>query len=89
MQGSTFVGLDVHKRCINVAVLLAGSDTPVEWRISNEPSAIRRMLKRIACHISCKGRGSPWRRGPCQLHPLVGPLGSCLATPTGAGLKAP
>jgi hypothetical protein len=26
MQGSTFVGLDVHKRWINVAVLLPGSD---------------------------------------------------------------
>jgi transposase len=48
MQGSTFVGLDVHKRWINVAVLVAGSDTPVEWRISNEPSAVRRMLRRIA-----------------------------------------
>ena len=48
MEGTTFVGLDVHKQWINVAVLLPGSDTPVEWRMRNEPNAIRRMLKRIS-----------------------------------------
>jgi transposase len=48
MKRTTFVGLDVHKRWINVAVLLPGQDTPVEWRIANEPQAIRRMLKKVA-----------------------------------------
>ena len=48
MQRSTFVGLAVHKRWINVAVLLPGHDTAIEWRICNEPRAIRRMLKRIS-----------------------------------------
>ena len=47
-QRSTFVGLAVHKRWINVAVLLPGHDTAIEWRICNEPRAIRRMLKRIS-----------------------------------------
>jgi len=48
MQRTTFVGLDVHKPWINVAVLLPGHDTPIEWRIINEPQAIRKMLKRVA-----------------------------------------
>jgi len=48
MQGTTFVGLDVHKPWINVAVLLPGHNTPLEWRIANEAQAIRKMLKRVA-----------------------------------------
>jgi transposase len=48
MQRTTFVGLDVHKPWINVAVLLPDHDTPIEWRIVNEPQAIRKMLKRVA-----------------------------------------
>lgn len=47
MQGSTFVGLDVHKLWINVAMLLPGHDVPLEWRIQNEPGAIRKMLRRV------------------------------------------
>jgi len=47
MQVSTFVGLDVHKVWIHVAMLLPGHDAPVEWRIQNEPRAIRRMLQRV------------------------------------------
>jgi len=48
VKRTIFVGLDVHKQWINVAVLLPGQDTPIEWRIVNEPQAIRRMLKRVA-----------------------------------------
>jgi transposase len=48
MQPTTFVGLDVHKSSINVAVLLSDHDTPIEWRIVNEAQAIRKMLKRVA-----------------------------------------
>lgn len=48
MEGSTFVGLDVHKVWINVAVLLPGHQTPIEWKIQNEPGAIRKMLARVA-----------------------------------------
>jgi hypothetical protein len=47
MQRTTFVGLDVHKPWINVAVLLPDHDTPIEWRITNEAQAIRKMLKRV------------------------------------------
>lgn len=64
MEPTTFVGLDVHKRWINVAALLPGQDIPVEWRIPNESMTIRKMLKKVA------GLGSDdvrycYEAGPC------------------------
>lgn len=44
---TTYVGLDVHKKDIVVAMLLAGETEPVEWKLSNEPRAIRRLAKRL------------------------------------------
>jgi hypothetical protein len=64
MERTSFVGLDVHKLWINVAVLLPGSDNPVEWRIRNEPSAIRRMLKRISGRSQGDVRYC-YEAGPC------------------------
>ena len=64
MQGSTFVGLDVHKRWINVAVLLPGNDTPAEWRIANEAQAIRKMLRRVADQAPSDVRYC-YEAGPC------------------------
>jgi len=64
MQGTTFVGLDVHKPWINIAVLLPGHDTPIEWRIANEPQAVRRMLKRVA-HLAPGDVRYCYEAGPC------------------------
>lgn len=64
MEGITFVGLDVHKPWINVAVLLPGHDTPIEWRITNEPQAIRKMLKRVA-GLAPGDVGYCYEAGPC------------------------
>jgi hypothetical protein len=33
-KGTTFVGLDVHKEAINVAMLLAEESRPMEWQTS-------------------------------------------------------
>jgi transposase len=41
------VGLDVHKKMIQVAVLLPGRGAPVEWQEANEPRAVRRLAKRL------------------------------------------
>lgn len=47
-QDIIFVGLDVHKASINVAVLRAGSTQLSEqWQITNEPKAIRRLVKKL------------------------------------------
>ena len=47
IESSTHVGLDVHKKQIAVALLRAGEEQPLEWRVVNEPRAIRRLARRI------------------------------------------
>ena len=64
MQVTTFVGLDVHKPWINVAALLPGHDTPIEWRIANETQAIRKMLERVASLAAGDVRYC-YEAGPC------------------------
>lgn len=44
---STFVGLDVHKRTIQVALLAPDHDTPEQWQVANEPAAVRRLVRRL------------------------------------------
>lgn len=46
-KGTTFVGLDVHKEAINVAMLLPGETRPVQWPTSNEVAAVRRMVRKL------------------------------------------
>jgi hypothetical protein len=41
------VGLDVHKDAINVAMLLPGEIRPVEWQVSNDPAAVRRLVRKL------------------------------------------
>jgi transposase len=46
-KASTFVGLDVHKNSIVVALLRPGQDTAVEWKLANEPAAVQRLLRKL------------------------------------------
>jgi transposase len=46
-DGTTWVGLDAHKETIQVAMLLPGRDAPVEWRIANEPAAVKRLARKL------------------------------------------
>jgi transposase len=39
--------MDVHKKQIAVALLRPGASEPVEWKIANEPRAVRRLARRI------------------------------------------
>ena len=45
-KGTTFVGLDVHKEAIDVAMLQPGETRPVEWQVSNDPAAVRRLVRK-------------------------------------------
>jgi hypothetical protein len=46
---SAYVGLDVHKDTIGVAVAFPGREAPVfRGEIRNEPSAIRRLVGKLA-----------------------------------------
>ena len=44
---TTFVGLDVHKETIQVAMLLPGQREAVEWQCCNEGAAIRKLVQKV------------------------------------------
>lgn len=46
-QPSTYVGLDVHKKDIVVAMLLPGLTEPIEWRSANQPKTVRSLARRL------------------------------------------
>lgn len=60
-SGSTFVGLDVHKASIFVAVLRSDGGRE-EWQVENKPAVVARLAKRLNAFghtISC------YEAGPC------------------------
>lgn len=63
-QGITFVGMDAHKKAINVAMLLPGQLEPVEWQVANEPAAIRRLAKKLEREAPGEVRCC-YEAGPC------------------------
>jgi len=63
-HGITFVGMDAHKKAINVAMLLPGCPEPEEWQVANEPAAIRRLAKRLARAAPGEVRCC-YEAGPC------------------------
>ena len=72
---SMYVGLDVHKDWINVAVALRGRKSPVSrGEISNTPKAVEQMIKRVVGKR--KSVGFCYEAGPCgyelyrQIHNL-------------------
>ena len=46
-KASTFVGLDVHKSSIVVALLRPGESTPLEWKVANESVAVHRLIRKL------------------------------------------
>src|SRR5262245_3160431 len=63
-EPTTFVGMDVHKRDIAVAMLIAAAAGAVEWRLANEPAAVQRLAKRL----QREGKGPVhcvYEAGPC------------------------
>lgn len=63
-EGITHVGLDAHKKALQVAMLLAGRQDPVEWSVVNEGGAIRRMVKKILREAGGQVRAC-YEAGPC------------------------
>jgi transposase len=47
MENVTYVGMDVHKRFHQVAMLVPGRETPVEWRTETDARGIRRLIRRL------------------------------------------
>lgn len=46
-QPTTYVGLDVHKKEIVVAMLQPNESESTVWKLQNEPRAVRRLAKRL------------------------------------------
>lgn len=63
-KGITYVGLDVHKKSVNVAMLLPGQRTPVEWELENTERAIRKLIKRLVQEAPGEIRCC-YEAGPC------------------------
>jgi transposase len=44
---TTYVGIDAHKKDLFMAMLVGDRATPVTWKTPNEPSAVRRLVKKL------------------------------------------
>src|SRR5215203_4077957 len=65
---TTYVGIDAHKKDLFVAMLIGAARTPVTWQLANEPSAVRRMVRKLK-------RNAP---GPVHVFYEAGPCGYAL-----------
>jgi transposase len=63
-EPTTFVGMDVHKKDIAVAMLIEGQNGPTEWRVANEPTAVRRLGKKLQ-HEGGSQIHCVYEAGPC------------------------
>lgn len=61
----TFVGLDVHKQSINVAVIGWEGRQPVEWQLANEPAGVRRFIRRLEREADGGEIRCFYEAGPC------------------------
>ena len=60
----TWVGLDVHKATIQVAMLLPDGRAPVEWQVANEPAAVKRLARKVQ-HAATGEVRSCYEAGVC------------------------
>jgi len=65
---TTYVGVDAHKKDLFIAMLVGGQATPVTWQLANEPTAVRRLVRKLE-------RDAP---GPVQMCYEAGPCGYAL-----------
>ena len=63
-NGITFVGMDAHKKAINVAMLLPGQNEPVHWQLANERAAVRRLARKLQREAQGEVRCC-YEAGPC------------------------
>jgi transposase len=65
---TTYVGIDAHKKDLFIAMLVGSQATPVAWTVPNEPTAVRRLIRKLE-------REAP---GPVQACYEAGPCGYAL-----------
>lgn len=64
-NGITWVGLDAHKSAINVAMRLPGRSNFVEWKVANEPRAVKRLAKKLVRSAKGSEVRCCYEAGPC------------------------
>jgi transposase len=64
----TYVGMDAHKKDLFVAMLIGNHTAPVTWPLTNEPNAVRRLVRKLE-------RDAP---GPVRVCYEAGPCGYAL-----------
>ena len=64
-MGIIWVGLDAHKRAINVAVLSGNERGLQEWAVENKPAAIRRLVKKLVREANGREVRCCYEAGPC------------------------
>lgn len=67
-ERTTYVGLDVHKKMIHVALLRPGTREPLTWAVPQEPEAVRRFKQTLERTTA----------GPVQCCDEAGPCGYVL-----------
>src|SRR2546422_83847 len=67
-QVTTYVGIDAHKKDLFVAMLIGDEKAPVTWQLANEPTAVRRLVRKLE-------RDAP---GPVRVCYEAGPCGYAL-----------
>jgi len=67
-QGTTYIGIDAHKKDLFVAMLVGYQTTPVTWQVAHEPTAVRRLVRKLE-------REAP---GPVHVFYEAGPCGYAL-----------
>jgi transposase len=78
-QVTTYVGIDAHKKDLFIAMFMGSEATPVTWQLANEPTAVRRLVRKLEREAPGPVRAF-YEAGPCgyalQRH-LTTPRVSC------------
>jgi transposase len=64
-QVTTYVGIDAHKKDLFIAMLMGNEPKPMTWQLANEPTAVRRLVRKLE-------REAP---GPVRVFYEAGPCG--------------
>jgi hypothetical protein len=64
MAKVTYVGIDVHKTLLQVAMRLPGREAPLEWRCEADARGVRRLIQRLLRDGEGIVHGA-YEAGPC------------------------
>jgi transposase len=64
-ESTTYVGMDVHKEMITVAILRPGSELPAVWEVQNRPEKIRKTLRKVRAESPQGTVLYCYEAGPC------------------------